>query len=171
MKEYRDDFFDISISSEVLEHIKEYKREEKAIEELKRITQNGGLIIIATPNSEMLGKHGFSFGEINALLQEHFSVFCIFENALVPFGNAKLMWEKRLSEGEVGVIISEHINFLETVLPDGVNPEIKTGLEVGELKFSEYIIDTTLLHNTHSWVIMAVNEKEVDRSQEYRGSC
>lgn len=158
MKKYSDGFFDVSISSEVLEHIKEYGKEEEAIKELKRITRIGGLIIIGTPNNEMLGDHGFSFDEVNALFQKKFSEFCIFENALVPFGEKRRSWEKRLSEGKVGVIISERISLAETVLPDDVNPEMKKGVEVGHFTFSRYTIDTTLLHNTHSWVIIALND-------------
>lgn len=159
MGKYPDDCFDISISSEVLEHIKEYRMEKKAIGELKRITRNEGLLIIGTPNSEMLDRHGFYFDEINDLFKESFSQFCIFENALVPFGDKRSLWEERLSEGRVGVIISEIINLSETVLPDGVHPEIKSGLEAGRYMFSTYTVDTTLLHNTHSWIVMAINNK------------
>lgn len=159
MKKYPDDFFDISISSETLEHIKEYGMEEKAINELKRITRNEGLLIIGTPNSEMLDEHGFSFEEINNLFQKKFSQFCIFENALVPFGDKILSWKRRLSESKVGVIISEIINLSETVLPNDANPEVKKGIEAGNFKFANYNIDTTLLHNTHSWIIIAINRK------------
>lgn len=159
LNEYSDDSFDITISSEVLEHIKEYGMEEKAVSELKRITRNGGLLIIGTPNSEMAREHGFYFEEINNLFNRNFSTYCIFENALVPFGNAKSLWEKRLSEGRVGVIISELINLSETVLPKDANAEIKKGIKAGRFKFADYDVDTTLLHNTHSWVIIAVNNK------------
>ncbi|MGA1791326.1 MAG: class I SAM-dependent methyltransferase [bacterium] len=156
---YSDDTFDLAISSEVLEHIKEYGMEKMAIEELKRITKQGGLLIIGTPNSEMLGDHGFSFDEINGLFNEYFSEFCIFENALVPFGDKKHLWEKRLSEGNVGIIISEIIDLSETCLPDDFQPELKKGIEAGRFELSKFTIDTTLLHNTHSWIIMAVNNK------------
>jgi len=159
IEKYPDNAFDISISNEVLEHIKEYSMEKKAIHELKRITRNEGLLIIGTPNSEMLGKHGFYFDELNNLFKENFSQFCIFESALVPFGKKKSLWGKRLSEGNVGVIISGIINLSETVLPDGVHPEIKKGLKAGRYMFSTYSVDTTLLHNTHSWIILAINNK------------
>ena len=159
MNEFHDNSFDISISSEVLEHIKEYGMEEKAICELKRITKEGGLLIIGTPTTELLGSHGFSFDEIYTLFNKSFSQFCIFENALVPFGNAKSLWEKRLSEGKTGVIVSEHISLDETVLPEGEISEIKRGITAGVFQFATYSIDTTLLHNTHSWIILAVNSK------------
>jgi hypothetical protein len=103
--------------------------------------------------------HGFSFDEINALLNNNFTQFCIFENALIPFGKAKTLWEKRLAERRTGVIISEIINLSETDLPDNITPEIKNGIEAGLFKFTNYEIDTTLLHNTQSWVILAVNKK------------
>ncbi|MCW4003155.1 MAG: class I SAM-dependent methyltransferase [Candidatus Bathyarchaeota archaeon] len=159
IKDFPNGFFDVSISNEVLEHIKEYGMEEQAICELKRITRKDGLMIIGTPNNEMLNSHGFSFEEINVLFKKHFSQFCIFENALVPFGNAKSLWEYRLSKGKTGVIVSENISLAETVLPEGVNPEIKKGIDVGLLRFASYCIDTTLLHNTHSWVILAINSE------------
>jgi 2-polyprenyl-3-methyl-5-hydroxy-6-metoxy-1,4-benzoquinol methylase len=160
LNQYSEDSFDISISSEVLEHIKEYGMVQPAIKELKRITKNEGLIVIGTPNSEMLGDHGFSFTEIQTILQDNFSQFCLVENAFIPSGDKKPLWEQRLSEGDVGVIISEHINLSETVLGECENPEIKKGLIPGTLKFATYEVDTTLLHNTHSWIILAVNNKE-----------
>jgi len=156
---YSDDTFDLAISSEVLEHIKEYGMERRAIEELKRITKQGGLLIIGTPNSEMLGEHSFFFDEINGLFNEYFSEFCIFENALESFGDKKCLWEKRLSEGKVGITISEIIDLSETCLPDNSQAEIKQGMEAGIFEFSTFTIDTTLLHNTHSWIIMAINNK------------
>lgn len=96
---------------------------------------------------------------MTTLFQKKFSEFCICQNALVPLGEKKPSWEKRLSEGMVGVIISENIIFSETVLPDGMDPEIKMGLEVRKFESSGYKADRTLLHNTHSWIIMAINSK------------
>lgn len=159
LKKYLDGFFDVAVSSEVLEHIKEYGVEQKAIDELKRITKNEGLVIIATPNSEMLDEHGFSYDELYQLFNKNFSKFCIFENAFIPSGPARTLWEARLRQNEVGVIISQQINFSETFLPDGKIPEIKSGIKPGSYKFERYEIDTTLLHNTHSWIGLAVNDK------------
>jgi 2-polyprenyl-3-methyl-5-hydroxy-6-metoxy-1,4-benzoquinol methylase len=160
MKEYRDSTVDVAICSEVLEHVKEYGAEKKAILELKRITRNGGLLIIGTPNSEMLEDHGFSFEELARLLDGDFSHFCIFENALVPSGKARDSWNRRLREGSVGIIVNQNINLSESVWTEPVEPEIKKGLPAGRYYFSGYEVDTSLLHNTHSWVILAVNEKE-----------
>ena len=77
--------------------------EQKAIDELKRITKNDGLVIIATPNSEMLDEHGFSYDELQALCKNNFSNFCIFENAFIPAGDAKTLWEARSRRNEVKV--------------------------------------------------------------------
>ena len=159
LKEYPNGSFDIVISSEVLEHIKEYRMEQRAMKQLKRITKENGLLIIGTPNSEMLEDLGFSFDEINSLLSKNFQQFCIFENALVPFRNKdKVLWERRVCDGRTGVIISENINLGETVLPDNSEPELKTEIKAGDFLFANYHVDTTLLHNTHSWVILAIND-------------
>ncbi len=157
LHKYPGGYFDLTLSNEVLEHLKEYDMEEAALIELKRITRSGGLLIVATPNSELLGEHGFHFDEISALFERVFPRFCIFENALVPFGGAKLSWEKRLSEGRVGKIVSERIDLSETVLPMASRPELKKGIEAGKFKFANYDVDTTLLHNTHSWVVLATD--------------
>jgi 2-polyprenyl-3-methyl-5-hydroxy-6-metoxy-1,4-benzoquinol methylase len=159
MSRYPDDFAEVVVSSEVLEHIKEYGKEEQAILEMKRITRKGGLLVIATPNSELLGDHGFYFDEMSRLFASHFSKFCIFENAFVPFGPARAAWEQRLKENRVGVVISELINVEESVVPEGIVPEIKQGHPPGKFSFDDIEIDTTLLHNTHSWVVLARNEK------------
>lgn len=158
LKAYSEDFFDVTVSSEVLEHIKEYGVEQKAIAELKRITKNDGLIIIATPNSEMLDEHGFSYDELHRLFDKNFSKYCIFENAFIPSGTARSLWERRLQEKRVGVVISEQINLSETFLPGGMVPEVKKGIEAGRYRFDTYEIDTRLLHNTYSWVGLAVND-------------
>jgi 2-polyprenyl-3-methyl-5-hydroxy-6-metoxy-1,4-benzoquinol methylase len=159
LKEYSDNSFDVSVCSEVLEHVKEYCKEQDAIAEIKRITNNKGLLIIGTPNSELLGQHGFSYKEIKSLFQKNFSRFCIFENALMPSGSKKFLWEERVTNGEVGIIISENIDLSETCLLDSSQPQIKNGLKAGIFTFVNYDIDTTLLHNTHSWVIIAINDK------------
>ncbi len=157
MKDFNDGMFDISITSEVLEHIKEYNMENEAIKQLKRITKPQGLIIIATPNNEMLHDHGFSYEEISSLMKRNFKKYIIFENALIPFGKSKKLWKKRLSKRNVGIIISEKINLSETLLPEHAKPELKKGDKIGKLKFANYQINTSLLHNTHSWITLAIN--------------
>ncbi|MFA4981964.1 MAG: class I SAM-dependent methyltransferase [Candidatus Omnitrophota bacterium] len=157
LKEYLNHSFDVVICSEVLEHIKEYHKEDSAIKELKRVTKEGGIIIIGTPNTEMLDNHGFSYEEIQTLLANNFNKFCVFENALVPYSNKKELWNKRLLANKVGIIVTQDINFNEMVIPKGINPELKKGLPSGFINVLGLEINTALLHNTHSWAIVAVN--------------
>jgi SAM-dependent methyltransferase len=152
---YADSFFDVTISSEVLEHIKEYKLEDKAIKELKRVTREDGVIVVFTPNTELLPTHGFSFEEIYGLFRSNFDEFCIFENALIPFGEQQQqIWKNRVAAGRTGVIVSQKINFSETLLSEN-DGELKVGLEQGRYCFGNIDIDTTLLHNAYSWVAVA----------------
>jgi 2-polyprenyl-3-methyl-5-hydroxy-6-metoxy-1,4-benzoquinol methylase len=156
LKEYQDRSFDIAVCSEVLEHIKEYGLENRAIVELKRIVRPGGLLIIGTPNVEMIEGHGFSYEEMDNLLRNNFVRYYMFENALVPSGSGKISWERRLASGMVGIIITEKLNFHEIVTAEGEDPQAKSGLEPGKMVFADFEIDTTLLHNTHSWVVLAI---------------
>ena len=157
LDDYPDGFGDVVVSSEVLEHIKEYGLESDAVRELRRVTKPGGLLVLATPNSELLAEHGFSWDEISTLVASHFDEFRIFENALVPFEpSARATWEERLASGRTGVIVSERIDLDETVMPDGATPELKRGQAPGELEFAGRRFDTGRLHNTHSWVVLAV---------------
>jgi hypothetical protein len=111
--------------------------------------------MVGTPNSELLGDHGFSFDEIHALFASNFDTFTIFENALVPRGPQRQNWGERRRQGRTGVIGSELINLKETVLPENTVAELKIGLEPGSYRFSDIEINTTLLHNTHSWLVTA----------------
>jgi len=117
---YMDDSFDVTICSEVLEHIKEYSTEGVALKEMRRVTKRNGIIILGTPNSELLGEHGFSFSELSSLVDTHFHSFIIFENALIDFRpDSRKNWEVRLASNETGIIVSENINLSETILhPD-----------------------------------------------------
>jgi 2-polyprenyl-3-methyl-5-hydroxy-6-metoxy-1,4-benzoquinol methylase len=149
--------FDVTLTSEVLEHIKEYGKEDLAVSELRRITRPGGVVVLATPNSEMLKHHGFSYEEMSRLMARHFAEHVIFENALVPAGDARASWEARLAAGQVGVVVSEAIRFDETVLRPGRIPEVKKGEAPGIRALGPVSIDTALLHNTHSWVAVGIN--------------
>lgn len=159
LKKFRDDYFDVSISSEALEHVKDFGREADAVKEMKRITKRKGLILIVTPNDEVTGGHGFSFDALTALLNNYFSRYLLFENALLPFGERKAEWERRLAEGRVGVIINENIDLAETMVISKEKHEIKQGIPPGTLMFEDLEIDTRRLHNTHSWIVLAINAK------------
>ena len=159
LSQYADDSFDVSISNEVLEHVKEYGKEAEVIAEMRRVTRSNGLVIIGTPNAEMMPDHGFSFEEIQSLVEKNFQKYLIFENALVPPGGARSLWEKRVAEGRVGITIAERINLAETVWLDPGPPEVKVGIPPGRMDFAGDAFSTDLLHNTHSWVVIALNEK------------
>jgi SAM-dependent methyltransferase len=156
---YADGLGDVVVCSEVLEHIKEYGLQDQAVSELRRVTRPGGLLIVATPNSELLGEHGYSWEELSSLIASQFDEFCIFENALVPFEpTSRREWEERAASGRTGVVISERIVMEETIIPAGVTAEVKSGQAPGDFEFSNRTIDTGLLHNTHSWIALAVPE-------------
>jgi len=160
LDEFTDSSVDVTVSSEVLEHIKEYRLEKQAMREIMRITRPGGLIVVGTPNSELLGGHGFSFDEINGLFEQHFERFVILENALLPFGVKRHLWDDRLRSGRTGVVVSEEIVVAETVVPEGAVPEFKQGVPPGILSLGDFNVDTRLLHNTHSWVVLAVKDRD-----------
>lgn len=155
LNQYSDNFFDVTTCAEVLEHIAEYGMEGKALSELKRITKKNGVVIVSTPNNEIVEDHGFSFKQIVSLFDKYFDNYCIFENALLPVGKRKNLWLGRLKEGKVGIVISELLDESEVAILHGIKPEFKTGLKAGRYKFNKLNIDTRLLHNTHSWIIIA----------------
>ena len=49
---------------------------------------------------------------------------------------------------------TEH-KFQETVLPPDASPQLKEGLPTAAIEFADRQLDLTLLHNTHSWVVIA----------------
>jgi len=153
---YADGFADVVVCSEVMEHIREYGLEDQALDELRRITAPGGLLVVGSPNAELLGDHGFSFEEVTCLFERKFARYCVFENALIPFGRAaRASWERRQATGAVGVTVSERINLSECSLPEDARPELKRGIEPGTFRFAGRNVDTRLLHNTHSWIVLA----------------
>jgi 2-polyprenyl-3-methyl-5-hydroxy-6-metoxy-1,4-benzoquinol methylase len=159
LSEYRDGLGDVVVSSEVLEHIREYGLERRALSELRRITRPGGLLVLGTPNAELLGDHGFRWDELATLVGDYFDDVCIFENALVPFEpESRSAWERRVATDATGVIVSQSIVLEEAVAPAGAPIELKQGLAPGRFEFAGRSVDTQLLHNTHSWVVLAVRE-------------
>jgi 2-polyprenyl-3-methyl-5-hydroxy-6-metoxy-1,4-benzoquinol methylase len=155
-----DNSFDVVVSSEVLEHIKEYGKAGDAVAELNRVARPGGLIVVATPNAELLKDHGFTYDEIRALISARFRASLIIENALVPFDEEqRRCWEERLQAGRVGLIVSERIDLTETVLPRGPLPILKHGVDPTTMEWENRRIDLARLHNTHSWVVLAVKDR------------
>lgn len=155
---YNDNFFNVTVCGEVLEHIAEYGMEATALKELKRITKKGGLVIIGTPNNEIIEDHGFSFDAINNLMKSEFKEYCIFENALIPAGERKKLWNRRLKLGKTGIVISEEIKESEIALEGVETTKLKVGRNPGIYKFKGLKINTKLLHNTHSWIVIGIKD-------------
>jgi hypothetical protein len=151
---WADGTFGLTVCSEVLEHVKEYGVEDVAVAELARATD--GLVVVTTPNTEMWPDHGFSFDEISSLFGRHFARFEVFENAFVPPRSRRGLWDARVRDGRVGTVISENIRLDEAVLPEA-DPLVKEGEPAGVRMFAGWRVDTRLLHNTHSWVVLATN--------------
>ena len=148
--------FDLVTCSEVLEHIKEYGRERDALIQLRNVMKPGGMLVLGTPNDEMLPDHGFSFREMEDLLKEVFSQYLILENALLPPSQRLHLWESRLAAGDTGLCVTQEINFDETVCDESISSEIcKPGREAGEFERNGITVNTQNLHNTHSWVVLA----------------
>ena len=149
--------FDLVTCSEVLEHIKEYGREREALIQLRNVMKPGGMLVLGTPNDEMLPNHGFSFREMEDLLKEVFSQYLILENALLPPSQRLHLWESRLAAGDTGFCVAQEINFDETVSDEAISSEIcKPGREAGEFEHNGIKVNTQNLHNTHSWVVLAM---------------
>lgn len=77
---FYDDSFDVVVSFETIEHIKDYKT---FLSECRRVLKPGGIFICSTPNSLVSSPDGnienpyhvieFSYEEFNSTLQDHFS--------------------------------------------------------------------------------------------------
>lgn len=154
--------FDLVICSEVLEHLEETGEVDAALNAMKRVAKPRALFILATPNVELLKGHGFEFARLNAVCRNHFREVLFFENALIPFRpEAIRSWIGRRNRGETGTIVTESINLAETELPPGVSDaedlsrQLKNGIPAGAMDFGDTVVDTTRLHNTHSFLILA----------------
>ena len=88
-------------------------------------------------------------------MKYHFSEYVLFENALQPEKQHESLWENRLKAKKTGVVVSENIVWEETVWTGKSRPIAKTGQMPGDIIFGTTSIDTRLLHNTHSWVVVA----------------
>ena len=120
------------------------------------------IFLLASPNIELLPGHGFEFSLLNGLCVEHFREHAIFENAFAPVNEqAVAAWEQRQRDGKTGVTLSTNINIEESFRPcdaeqtDRTSYDIKQGLKPGVMQLAGLTIDTTHLHNTHSFVVLA----------------
>ena len=148
--------FDLITCSEVLEHIKEYGKERETLVGLRKLMKSKALLVVGTPNDEMLPNHGFSYGEIDSLFGSVFDNYLIIENALLPPPQRLHLWEKRLSAGDTGLCVRQDINLDETVSDKAISSnECKDGIEPSEVEVNGFKVSTTRLHNTHSWIVVA----------------
>ena len=142
--EYDDDVADVVICSEVLEHVKDYGCERQLLRGLTRIARPGGLVILSTPNLEVSPGHGFHYRELSALIAESFEHALLFENRLWLDEPSRRAYEARRETGDVGLLSSCPV--------EGGKPcSASAGLPLGP-----YTVDTSRLHNTHSFVAVAV---------------
>ena len=155
--DYPDNTYDFCICTEVLEHLKEYGKHEETIVEINRITKPGGIIILATPNSELLGDHGFYYDELFSLMGNHFINFLFFENSFIPKDKSKNIWIKREKENRVGLIFTKSIKLNESVTGELYKEYIKKSNVEENIIWMEKNISLQFLHNTHSFVVIALN--------------
>ena len=152
--------FDLITCSEVLEHIKEYSKEKDALAGLKKLMKPNAVLVIGTPNDEMLPNHGFSYDEIDSLIKSFFfKNYVIIENALLPPAERLHLWEKRKAIGKTGLSFELDINFDETVCDEKIaSTKCKKGLDCDI--YNSWLIDikTKYLHNTHSWIVVALKD-------------
>jgi hypothetical protein len=57
------------------------------------------------------------------------------------------------------MVVSQAIDLSETALLDSREPEVKSGAPPGVIKFGTFEVDTSLLHNTHSWIVICMNSR------------
>ena len=153
---YEGDRFDLITCSEVLEHIKEYGKERDTLLGLRKLMNSNAILVVGTPNDEMLPDHGFSYGEIDSLFGSLFDNYLIIENSLLPPSKRLHLWEKRLSAGNTGLCFRQNINFEETVSDKAISSaECKDGIDSDEIEVNGINISSATLHNTHSWIVIA----------------
>lgn len=70
--DFPDEYFDVVVASEVIEHVKDYK---KAIQELKRVTKKEGRLIISFPNEFLWTICRFFLGRRPIKVPDHLNSF------------------------------------------------------------------------------------------------
>lgn len=152
---FPDSFFDLCICSEVLEHLKEYSKEGDTVRELKRVLKPNGIMILATPNIELLNNHGFGYEELKSLLDKNFNNVAFFENSLIP--RDKALWEYRLNNNKHGLIYTKNINLNETCQGAEHDNKLKESNINDPYGFDNIQIQLKELHNTHSFLAVCKN--------------
>jgi 2-polyprenyl-3-methyl-5-hydroxy-6-metoxy-1,4-benzoquinol methylase len=150
---YHDDVADVTVCSEVLEHVKDYGRERDLLASINRITRSGGLVVLSTPNLEVSPGHGFTYDELWRLMSEFYDQALLFENKLTLDTASRKAYEARCANGEVGLLSSCPV---ELGAPVTAAPKTASST-VERAAIGHLVVDATCLHNTHSFVIVAVN--------------
>ncbi len=70
--DYKDEFFDVIMCTEVIEHVPEYK---KVLKEFERILKKGGLLIISFPNEFLWTISRFFLGRKPIKVPDHYNSF------------------------------------------------------------------------------------------------
>ncbi len=70
--DYKDEFFDLIMCTEVIEHIPEYK---KVLKEFERILKKGGILIISFPNEFLWNVSRFFLGRKSIKNPDHYNSF------------------------------------------------------------------------------------------------
>ena len=70
--DYKDEFFDVIMCTEVIEHVPEYK---KVLKEFERILKKGGMLIISFPNEFLWTISRFFLGRRPIKVPDHYNSF------------------------------------------------------------------------------------------------
>jgi 2-polyprenyl-3-methyl-5-hydroxy-6-metoxy-1,4-benzoquinol methylase len=152
--QYPDNVADVVVCSEVLEHVKDYGRERDVLAGINRIARPGGLVLISTPNIEVSPGHGFAFEELSGLVSELYDELLLFENRMCVDETSRHAYQTRRDRGQVGLLSSCAVE------PEAIcgGASSKSGCPaVGRVAIAGHTVDASGLHNTHSFVILAVN--------------
>ncbi|MBU2575184.1 MAG: class I SAM-dependent methyltransferase [Elusimicrobia bacterium] len=107
---FEDGKFDVVISIEVIEHLRD---PQKHVADIFRVMKKGSILVLSTPNKETsppgavpanrfhVGE--FNYDELKELLGRYFETMVIFENLLVsPFEEGQKHRAERMAKGEMG---------------------------------------------------------------------
>lgn len=139
---YRDNSFDVVVSSENLEHL---RNPQKNLSEIRRVLKERGLLILGTPNKEIASPgmpsssnpfhvNEYTYESLEDMMRDHFGSVNIFENTETsPSRLGRSMKEERKRVGRVGIELGD-----------------RRSIQIGTLT-----VDLTHLRNTHSFMVIA----------------